>query len=167
MATVFVVADLIEPAARGEYGQALYGIAQGGREVIEARIRGSVSANLGPEFYVEIELLPGSLTVMATIILAGSVVMTYGSLRQGLQYVREDAERVVQMIFDAGSPEVVEAGAHVELGPEASKFTDSPGPSPTSMPVRQPSMIFAAVMASLVTIALLTLLLVVVLVKVL
>jgi hypothetical protein len=133
--------------------------------LIRAQLRASVSEHLGPEFDVEVDFEPGSVELVATILLVGSVVMTYGAVRSGLDYVRKDAAFLLRRVLDPTTPAPIDVAASVTLGPAMSKFAlteqpsnSSPGGAPTT---------YLAVMASLVIATLLTTLLVVVFVKVL
>jgi len=135
---------------------------------IDAKIRDSVAEHLGPEFQVDkVKITPGSLEIVAVILLVGSVVTTYGSVRSGLEYIRKDVKDFLQRILptDSAGQRQLEVQACVTLGPAMSRLRReelaSSGPfavSPTT---------YLGVMAALAIIALLTTLLVVVFVKVL
>jgi hypothetical protein len=142
----------------------LYRAALEWSDLIEAQIRASVSEHLGPEFDVEVRFERGSLELVAAIVLAGSVVMTYGAVRSGLDYVREDAGRVIRRVLRRAVPDYLETAPYVTLGPAMSKFVLA---EPSNETVPGSSMIYLTVMGTLVVAALLTTLLVVVFVKVL
>ena len=142
----------------------LYEAAVGWSGLIEAQLRASVNEHLGPEFDVEVSYVAGSLELVAAVVLVGTVVMTYGAVRSGLDYVREDAGRLLRHVLDPAVPDRLEIAPHVTLGPAMSRFAVA---EPASQTAPAPSMTYLTVMGTLVVVALLTTLLVVVFVKVL
>jgi hypothetical protein len=105
-------------------------------DLIEAQIRASVNEHLGPEFAVEVSYVSGSLELVAAIVLAGTVVMTYGAVRSGLDYIRQDAGRVLRRVLDPAVPDSLEIAPYVTLGPAMSKFALAEPAGQTTPPRR-------------------------------
>ena len=161
VATIRVYGDYLDADERpGNIN--LYEVAAGSVRLLEAGIQESVDEHLGPEFNVHVTVRPGSVELLAMIVLAGSVVMTYGAVRQGLDYVRRDAKTILNRVIEStvGPWDHEFLAAHIILGPAMSKFAQDT----TTSAWRQPVLPLLNV---LVILALLTLLLVVVLVQVL
>jgi hypothetical protein len=178
-----------ETAAAGATSDYLYDSATQAQDVIRERVRASVSHHLGPGFRVEVDLIQRqSVELIAVILLVGSAIMTYGAVRQGLDYIRTDSEFVMRRTL--GLFGLREVAADVTLGPALSRFAedgaqDVTAPQPSEVPAAAPppsgspttkqrpqpggfpSTTYLVLMVSLVIAVLLTLLLVVVLVQVL
>jgi hypothetical protein len=156
----------VDEATFEERDARLYQAASRSAGLINAQLRQSVNANLGPEFEVpDVQFARGSLELVAAIVLAGSVVMTYGAVRSGLDYIREDAGHILSMaLYGAVPGGKLEIASYVTLGPAMSKFALA---EPSNQMAPAPSMTYLTVMGTLVVTALLTTLLVVVFVKVL
>ena len=61
------------------------------RHRLEVALRSRVSEHLGPEFDAEIsDVRPGSVEIVALILLVGSLVGSYNTVREGLRNLRED-----------------------------------------------------------------------------
>jgi hypothetical protein len=166
VATVRVYAA-IAPAFSEEFEGGdlpLFEAVAGSLDLIRAQVRASVAERLGPEFDVDVGLQRGSIELVAAIVLVGSVVMTYGAVRSGLDYIRNDVALALRGVLNASTRVPIEIAPYVTLGPAMSKFALSEQPNSSS---GAPSMTYLIVMASLVIAGLLTTLLVVVFVKVL
>ena len=61
------------------------------RHRLEVALRSRVSEHLGPEFDAEIsDVRPGSVEIVALILLVGSLVGSYNTVREGLRNLRGD-----------------------------------------------------------------------------
>ena len=83
IARLHVYVEFADPDSRAYPRGKLYHWVDESRSLIEAQLRASVAEHLGPEFDVRVALRYTSVEVLASIILVGSAVMTYGALRRG------------------------------------------------------------------------------------
>jgi hypothetical protein len=169
--TVELYADFTDSETRQELGVALRRVGEESVPILTAALRASVAEHLGPDFDVTVSTRAGSFELVATILLVGSVVMTYGAVRQGLDYVRKDLNTVAESVVGRGVGRGVGHDPTLaiyvwsKVGPAVSQLTKenvTAGAAPSG-----PSLTYVTVMGTLVVLALLSLLLVVVLVKVL
>jgi hypothetical protein len=125
IAVLHVYADYADTTLRDRFSDRLDGVAQGSVGLLYARLRESVAAHLGPDFTVsEMSIQPGSLELLVLIGLIGGAVQTYGAVRQGLDYIRQDARRIVEEFLDVNVPPGygLNVAAYYDLGPAVEKF---------------------------------------------
>ena len=102
----------------GEHDQALRRAADARTARLEAGLRDSVTAHLGPEFDAEItDLRSGSVEVVAIILLVSSVAAGYNTVREALLNVVGDWRLFVGHVIDPIVDIPVEVDAYARAGP--------------------------------------------------
>ena len=75
------------------------------RHRLEVALRSRVSEHLGSEFDAEIsDVRPGSVEIVALILLVGSLVGSYNTVREGLRNLREDWRTLVGAVLNPHVP---------------------------------------------------------------
>ena len=114
------------------------------RHRLEVALRSRVSEHLGPEFDAEIsDVRPGSVEIVALILLVGSLVGSYNTVREGLRNLREDWRTLVGAVLNQHVPYWLKVEAFYRLGPVMETLPTGPevamAQSPTSRAMtRQP-----------------------------
>jgi hypothetical protein len=114
------------------------------RHRLEVALRSRVSEHLGPEFDAEIsDVRPGSVEIVALILLVGSLVGSYNTVREGLRNLREDWRTLVGAVLNPHVPYWLKVEAFYRLGPVMETLPTGPevamAQSPTSrVMTRQP-----------------------------
>jgi hypothetical protein len=114
------------------------------RHRLEVALRSRVSEHLGPEFDAEIsDVRPGSVEIVALILLVGSLVGSYNTVREGLRNLREDWRTLVGAVLNPHVPYWLKVEAFYRLGPVMETLPTGPevamAESPTNrVMTRQP-----------------------------
>ena len=114
------VDDEERPTTAADEDEHLFEAAVARRDRLEARVRDGVAEHLGPEFDVRIGIArTGSIELVATILLVGSLAASYNSVREGLMSIRQDWKWFTARLLAplVGAPVAVDA--YYRLGPAA------------------------------------------------
>ena len=134
--------DLVAPGRRYGNGRTEEGNAEDRQEAARVRaelaqhLNRAVRERLGPQFSVSrLELYGGSLELLAVVGMVGTAVQGYGAVRQGLDLLRQDFQRVITRILQRHGFEDVET-PEVKWSPGHLLMHEEPGEGPPSRAAR-------------------------------
>jgi hypothetical protein len=126
------VAPLSDLHVERRYDEDLYEAALSNESRLQAGLRDSLSEHLGPEFDAQITVMTSrSVEVVASILLVGSLVASYNSLREGLMNARRDWKWLAERVLNASVGFPITVDAYLRPGPAIRVFPTSAAVSTT------------------------------------